>query len=66
MPLEITPVSQLHSHLSTCKVKVRIARLWAYHKKDRPKDIMGIDLLLVDDKVLSSSLYRNFFVNLLI
>ncbi|VYS58985.1 unnamed protein product [Arabidopsis thaliana] len=50
MPLEITPVSQLHSHLSTCKVKVRIARLWAYHKKDRPKDITGIDLLLVDDK----------------
>ncbi|KAL9839756.1 putative nucleic acid-binding, replication factor A [Arabidopsis thaliana] len=61
MPLEITPVSQLHSHLSTCKVKVRIARLWAYHKKERPKDITEIDLLLVDDKVLSYSLYRNFF-----
>ncbi|CAH8256583.1 unnamed protein product [Arabidopsis lyrata] len=50
MPLEVTPVSQLNSDLSTCKVKVRIARVWAYHKKDRPKDITGIDLLLVDDK----------------
>ncbi|CAH8266535.1 unnamed protein product [Arabidopsis lyrata] len=50
MPLEVTPVSQLSFDLSTCKVKVRIARVWAYHKKDRLKDITGIDLLLVDDK----------------
>lgn len=64
MPLDVTPVSQLNSDLSACKVKVRIARAWTYHKQDTPKDITGLDLLLMDDKVLGYNLYMNLLASL--
>ncbi|CAH8309109.1 unnamed protein product [Eruca vesicaria subsp. sativa] len=51
--LDFTPIAQLNpvSENEIWKIKVRVARMWRFQNSDKPGDVGGIDLILVDDKV---------------
>lgn len=58
MPSQIIFISQIAPATELCKIKVRIARLWGFPKKDKPGEFTAIDVLLVDEKVIFFAVYN--------
>ncbi|CAF1925427.1 unnamed protein product [Brassica napus] len=61
MPLEYTPISQLNS--SQKEWKIRVLRIWDFHSKHKPEVVLGIEAILVDEKlhpVVLTLHYQNF------
>ncbi|KAG2244783.1 hypothetical protein Bca52824_093395 [Brassica carinata] len=52
MKRAFNPIAQLKpgSENEIWKIKVGVARMWRFQNGDKPGDVGGIDLILVDDK----------------
>ncbi|VVB16202.1 unnamed protein product [Arabis nemorensis] len=52
MKFDFTPIAQLNpvSENEIWKIKARVFRIWRFQNNDKPRDIGGLDLILVDDK----------------
>ncbi|WZZ45072.1 hypothetical protein YC2023_041331 [Brassica napus] len=51
MPLEYTPLSQLNSSQKEWKIRVLISRVWNYYSKNKPEVVLGMEAILVHEKV---------------
>ncbi|WZZ73731.1 hypothetical protein YC2023_085101 [Brassica napus] len=51
MPLEYTPLSQLNSSQKERKIRVLVSRVWNYYSKNKPEVVLGMEAILVDEKV---------------
>ena len=51
MPLEYTPLSHLNSSQKEWKIRVLVSRVWNYYSKNKPEVVLGMEAILVDEKV---------------
>ncbi|CAL9234583.1 unnamed protein product [Arabidopsis halleri] len=50
MPLDYTHVSHLNSSKKEWKIRALISRTWDFYPKDKPGVILGMEVILVDEK----------------
>lgn len=50
MKLAFTPIIPV-SEKEIWKIKVRVVRMWRFQNGDKPGDVGGVDLILLDEKV---------------
>ncbi|KAL0678213.1 hypothetical protein Bca4012_006194 [Brassica carinata] len=59
MPLEYTPLSQLNSSQKEWKIRVLISRVWNYYSKNKPEVVLGMEAILVHEKISDSRAWRS-------
>nr|VDD28241.1 unnamed protein product [Brassica oleracea] len=55
MPLEYTAISDLNSSKKEWKIRVLVSRMWEYFSKNKPEVVLGLEAILVDEKVRTQS-----------
>ncbi|KAL0746716.1 hypothetical protein Bca101_028718 [Brassica carinata] len=59
MPLEYTAISELNSSKKEWKIRVLVSRMWEYFSKNKPEAVLGLEAILVDEKMKLLSVYLN-------
>nr|VDD33065.1 unnamed protein product [Brassica oleracea] len=55
MPLEYTAISELYSSKKEWKIRVLVSRMWEYFSKNKPEVVLGLEAILLDEKVRTQS-----------
>ncbi|CAN6863548.1 unnamed protein product [Brassica oleracea] len=61
MPLEYTAISELNSSKKEWKIRVLVSRMWEYFSKNKPEVVLGLEVILLDEKVYTLSYLKIFF-----
>ena len=57
MQMDITPLSHVHPGVYNYVICVRVSRMWEFHGKNDDDAIKHLDLVVIDQKVSSTTVF---------